>query len=167
MGDWENILRGNSLIPDSVSASSILHFSLCNQKFSEISMVLEAAQGLIDLSIPLSFCPSRTYHRLGFSSKCPSVLLLPVHHGTTGRTPRPPQQWAALPQWHQYTGLCQWDPYEQGLPCSRHGLLRHETSAALPRGAPAGNVILGMWARGCRPAPGSRAASSGFFSSSL
>lgn len=117
-------------------------------------MVLEAALSFLGLSIHLSFCPSRTYNRPGFSSKCPSVLLLPIHYGTTGRTPRPPSQWAALPQWHQWTGLCQWDPREQGLPCRCHGLPRPETSATLPRGASAGNVVLGTQTNRCGPTRG-------------
>lgn len=109
-------------------------------------MVSEAALGPLGLSVLLSFCPSRTYHRPGLSSKCPSVHLLPIHYGTTGRTRKPPSRWAALPQWHRWTGLCQWDPHEQGLPCSCHGPPRPEASAALPRGASAGNMVLGMWA---------------------
>lgn len=125
---------------------------MCGQEFSEIHVGLQAPPGLLGLSIPLSFCPSRTCNGPGFSSKCPSVFLLPIHYGTTQRTPRPPNQWAALRQWHQWTGLRRWGAWEQGLPSSGHGLCRHETSAALPRGASAGNVVLGLWACRHRPA---------------
>lgn len=150
MGDKKNVLREN--VPRAVSTHCLPQLTLCVQEFSEIHFGLfEAAPGLLGLSIPLSFCPSRTYNRPGVSSKCPSVLLLPIYYGTTGWTPRPSNQWAALPQWHQWTGLCQWATCEQGLPCSCHGLPRLETTATLPGGASAGNTALRVWASPYRP----------------
>lgn len=140
--------RKNILYPGAMPTPRLPHLTLSPQEFSEIHVGLfQAAPGLLDLSVALSFCSSRTYNRPGFSSKCPSALLLPIHYGTTGRAPRPPSQWAALPQWHPRTGLYRWGTCEQGLPCSCHGLPRHEASAAPPRGASAGNVVLGVWAR--------------------
>lgn len=55
VGDWRTILRENILIPEAVSTLCLPHFTLCSQKFSEISVVLVAALGLLGLS---NLCPS-------------------------------------------------------------------------------------------------------------
>lgn len=104
--------------------------------------LFQAAQGVLGLSIPVLLF-FRTHNGPGFSSECPSDLLLPVHYGAIGRAPGPQSQWTTIPRWHQWTGLHQWDTCESGLPCSCNGLPRHETSAALPRGASAGKSPAG------------------------
>lgn len=104
---------------------------------------LPAAPGLQSTHSSV-LCSSRAYNRPGISSKCPSLssscqyTMVPLGgpqatgpvgssylSGTNGR------------------GLCQRGTCEQGLPCSCRGLPRHEATAALSRGASAGNVALG------------------------
>lgn len=58
-----------------------------------------------------------------------------------------PSQWAALPQWYWWTGLCQQTTRKQGLPCCYSGLPRQEASTALPRGACTGKEFLSVGPR--------------------
>jgi hypothetical protein len=134
MDDRKNILREYTLHP----SNNVISF---DPMWSPVELS-PAVRGFFGLQKPLSYS-SRTYNRPGFSSKCPSILFLPVHYGAFGRTPRPSSQWTALLQWHQWASLCQWDTCEQGLPRGCCGLPRREISAALPRRASAGNVLLG------------------------
>lgn len=130
-GDRKDILRENILTPRGVPPTS-------SDPVGRSSLTFSCCPGLLGLSRCLSSCPSRTHSRPGFSWKCASALLLPVHYGTAGRASRPPGRGTALSQWRQWTTLHQRGTWEQGLPCRRRGLPQHETTTALPCGAPAG-----------------------------